>query len=291
VDVVIAVRNGERYIAQAVESVMAQTHRDWTIVAVDDGSTDGTAAVLEAFAARLGPSLRVIRQAGSGVAAARNAALRSSSGEFVAILDADDVWLPDRLAEGLKAMAREDVGLVHSRVLLIDPEGAPMGEAELGRPPFQGRMAPAIYRRSVYFVSPTVLVRRRALDEVGLFDADVAPCEDRDLWFRVAEKYEVAFVDKVLAHYRRHPQSATANLVRLRGAQIRFAEKHYGKPGCGPWARRAVLSSIYCEQGLGWLESGRRGRAFADVARALWLEPWSSRNLRALAKWGVAAFA
>src|SRR5271154_2282442 len=102
VDVIIPAYNAAKYLAAAIESVIAQTFEDWRILLVDDGSTDNTAEVVAPFLERLGPKLRFIRQPNSGVSAARNTAIRNASAEFLALLDADDVWLPCRLAESLK---------------------------------------------------------------------------------------------------------------------------------------------------------------------------------------------
>ena len=99
VDIIIPAYNAAKYLPAAIESVIAQTFEDWRIVLVDDGSTDNTAEVVAPYIDRLGPKLLYIKQANAGLPAARNAAIRNSSSEFLALLDADDVWLPDALEE------------------------------------------------------------------------------------------------------------------------------------------------------------------------------------------------
>src|SRR3984885_9953246 len=112
IDVIIPAFNAAKYLPFAIESVSSQTFDDWQILLVDDGSTDNTAEVVAPFLDRLGPRLKYIKQNNRGLPAARNTAIRASSAEFLALLDADDVWLPCRLAESLKVFAdRPQVGL------------------------------------------------------------------------------------------------------------------------------------------------------------------------------------
>src|ERR1700754_2166122 len=117
VDVIIPAYNAAKYLPIAIESVVAQTFEDWRILLVDDGSTDNTAEVVAPFLDRLGSKLKYIKQENRGLPAARNTAIRNSTAEFLALLDADDVWLPCRLTESLKAFAnRPQVGLSYSLI-------------------------------------------------------------------------------------------------------------------------------------------------------------------------------
>src|ERR1700676_1975812 len=101
VDVIMPAHNAAKYLRTAIESVVAQTFDDWRIILVDDGSTDETPEIARLFVERLGAKLKYIRQKNKGPAAARNAAIRNSSAEFLALLDADDIWLHFRLSESL----------------------------------------------------------------------------------------------------------------------------------------------------------------------------------------------
>ncbi len=124
VDVIIPAFNAAKYLPFALESVSSQTFDDWQILLVDDGSTDNTADVVAPFLDRFGSKIRYIKQENRGVAAARNTAMRASTSEFLALLDADDVWLPCRLSESLKVLAeRPEVGLAYGLITVIDPEG------------------------------------------------------------------------------------------------------------------------------------------------------------------------
>src|SRR5271155_5458206 len=112
VDVIIPAFNAAHYLPAAIDSVVSQTFEDWRILLIDDGSTDNTAEVVAPYLKRLGPKLKYIKKANGGLPAARNTAIRNSSAEFLALLDADDMWLPCRLAELLECFKdRPQVGL------------------------------------------------------------------------------------------------------------------------------------------------------------------------------------
>jgi glycosyltransferase involved in cell wall biosynthesis len=132
VSIIVPAYNAAAYLPYAIDSVLAQTYQDWEIVIVDDGSTDNTRAVVDAYRSRLRDRLQYIFQPNRGVSAARNHGIRAARGEFIALLDADDVWLPQRLELGVNALdADPAVGLVHSRVARIDTKGSVTGAPDL----------------------------------------------------------------------------------------------------------------------------------------------------------------
>lgn len=270
VGVIIPAFNAARTLPIALESVASQTFDDWQILLVDDGSTDNTAQVVAPFLERFGPRIEYIKQENRGLPAARNAAIRASTTEFLALLDADDVWLPCRLEESVKILReRPQAGLAYGGIVSIDLEGRPTGTFEGNTQYAEGRIAPQIYMRKVALPCPTLTFRRSCIQQVGLFDETMRATEDRDLCLRIALRYEVAFVPRVIACYRVSPNSMTADPQRMFQAQMHFIEKNYGAPGCGWGARRVALSQCY--------------RQRAD-ALSLRHQPWSAlvSSLRAL---------
>lgn len=246
VEVIIPAYNTAKYLPIAIDSVIAQTVDDWRILLVDDGSTDDTAEIVAPYIQQLGPRLKYIKQANAGLPAARNTAIRNSSAELLALLDADDIWLPNRLAESLKSFeGKPHVGLSYSFVSLIDENATILKVFDSMQPHAEGRIAPYIYTRDVQLPCPTITFRKSAVDEVGLFDETMRATEDRDMWFRIASKYDVVSIRSVLALYRTSPDSMTRDPDRMLQAQLQFIEKHYGAPGCGFVARRRALSRCY----------------------------------------------
>jgi len=281
VDVIIPAFNAAHYLPVAIESVMSQTFDDWRILLVDDGSTDNTAEVVAPYLDRLGSKICYIKQDNRGLPAARNTAIRASTSEFLALLDADDVWLPSRLAESLKTLAdRPQAGLAYGLVTHIDPEGRLGTTFEGNRRYAEGRIAPYIYMRKVELPCPTLTFRRKCVDEVGLFDETMRATEDRDLWLRIALRYEVAFVPKVIAYYRTSPTSMSTDPNRMLKAQLQFIEKHYGARGCGIRARQVAWARVYKQRAEALKRQNRPWAALTSSLRAVALYPFDLDNHR-----------
>jgi glycosyltransferase involved in cell wall biosynthesis len=281
IEVIIPAYNAAKYLPIAIESVMAQTFEDWGILLVDDGSTDNTAEIVAPYIERLGPKIKYIKQPNAGLPAARNTAIRNSTAEFLALLDADDIWLPCRLAESLKSFENKPrVGLSYSFVSLIDENGEILKVFDNIQPHAEGNIAPYIYTRDVQLPCPTITFRRSCIDEVGFFDETMRATEDRDLWLRIALKYEIGLVRTVLALYRTSPDSMTRDPDRMLQAQLQFIQKHYGAPGCGILARRIALSRCYKQraEALGMRQQLRP--ALMSSLRALALYPTDIANVR-----------
>ncbi len=281
VDVIVPAFNAAKTLPFALESVIAQAFHDWRILLVDDGSTDNTAQVVAPFLDRLGPRIQYIRQENRGLPAARNTAIRAATAEFLALLDADDAWMPCRLAESVKTLReRPRASLAYGGVTCIDAEGRP-GKTFVGRRRgAEGRIAPRIYMRKIDLPCPTITFRRSCLDEVGNFDETMRATEDRDLWLRIALRHEVAFVPRVLAYYRVSPGSMTADPQRMFQAQMQFIEKHYGAPGCGWMARRIALGQCYRQRAEALRSRGMRLAALKSSMQSLAACPLDLGNLR-----------
>jgi glycosyltransferase involved in cell wall biosynthesis len=281
VNVIIPAHNAAKYLPIAIESVMAQTFQDWSIVLVNDGSTDNIDEVVAPFLASLGDKLKYISQPKSGVSAARNTAVRNSSAEFLALLDADDIWLPIRLEESIECLrARPDVGLSYAFNTRIGPDGALLDTFDRRQKHGEGWVAPYLYMRTIDLPSPTITFRRECIEQVGGFDETLTVTEDRDLWLRIALHYQIALIPKVLAHYRTSPQSATTDPNRMLKSQLQFIEKHYGAPGCGMLARRAALGRIHKQRAEAFAMRGQVTDALGSALRAVSLYPFDTGNVR-----------
>jgi len=166
VSVVIPAYNAERYIGETLESVLAQTYRDFEVVVVDDGSTDGTREIVRGY----GEPVRLVEQPNSGPAAARNRGVREARGEFIAFIDADDLWLPEKLALQVPLFDDEEVGLVSCRVQLVDGSGRPHPTYE--REKVSGWAFEKLLEGN-FIGTSTVVARREALEGAGLFPEDL----------------------------------------------------------------------------------------------------------------------
>ena len=281
VDIIIPAFNAARFLPFSLESVVSQTFDDWRILLVDDGSTDNTAEAVAPFLDRLGSKLRYIKQENRGLPAARNTAIRASTAEFLALLDADDVWLPCRLLESLKILReRPRVGLVYGLITGIDQENRPGITWGGNLSDADGHIAPQIYMRKVDLPCPTITFRRKCMDEVGFFDETMRATEDRDLWLRIALRYEVGFVPKVLAYYRLSPNSMSTDPQRMLQAQLKFIRKHYGSEGCGLRPRQIALARSYKQRAEALKVQSQPWAALMSALQAVALYPFDMDNPR-----------
>ena len=226
ISVIIPCYNSGTHLAQAIDSVLAQTCPASEIIVVDDGSTDDSPAIM----ARYGDRIRVVRQANAGLPAARNAGIQAATGEWLAFLDADDWWHPDFLLKTAQVLESSDAALAYSGWQNV---GAP--------PPYHDPYVPEDYEqaepskavrlmRSTGWPVHAALTRRDVLFEAGLFNPALKSCEDFDLWLRVALTHRIARVPEVLAFYRFHPGQMSRNQARIAlthyQVQKTFLHKH-----------------------------------------------------------------
>lgn len=214
VSIVLPVYNGEAYIGATLDSALRQTYRNIELIVVDDGSRDRTRTLAEARASR-DSRVRVIGQTNQGVAAARNRGLAAASGEFVAPLDADDVWDPTKIERQVRRMieAGDDTGLVYCWWAWVDVNDAVLDCSPQWR--IEGNAAETLLQVNYTGNASVPLFRRRSLEEAGGYDItlrgrDAQGCEDWDLALKVAERSRVAVVPSVLVGYRRHCDSMSA---------------------------------------------------------------------------------
>lgn len=278
--VIVPAYNAAAYLPFALDSILSQSYTAWEIVIVDDGSTDNTRAVAGSYRQKLGDKLQYIHQPNRGLPAARNTGMRAAHGEFIALLDADDVWLPHRMERGVQAMDNDpQTGLVHARVVRIDAQGSVIGQLSVAPKHLSGNIAHYIYTRRAHIVCPTVMFRKSCLETAGWFDESMRATEDRDLWFRIALHAKVTYIDEVLAYYRLSPSSMTSDLNRLLTGQLYFVAKHFQSGACSRVERLQALGSIYRELGDSLFRGGAVTKAIGSYLRAVLYNPLSLPNV------------
>ncbi len=192
ISVIIPTYNRAAFLREAVASVWAQTETDFELLIVDDGSTDATPQICAAW----GAQVRYLRQPRRGVSASRNHGLRAAAGRFIAFLDSDDLWAPEKLARQ-RAWLEQHPGvlLCHTNEIWIR-NGRRVNQKNIHRKA-GGWIYPLCLPRCV--ISPSaVFMRRELFEAVGEFDEDLPLCEDYDLWLRVTARHEVGFLDAPL---------------------------------------------------------------------------------------------
>lgn len=175
VSVVIPTYNYAQYIKEAIDSVLAQTYKDYEIIVVDDGSTDDTKGTVSQY----GPEIEYIRQENQGPSAAKNTGIRNSKGEYIGILDSDDLWLPSKLEKQIKVFeANSGLGLVYSDGFVFGEEPAWDDFSFGGNMNFyRGRIFDKLLLGN-FIPCCSTLIKRGCFDKVGLFDIKLSACED-----------------------------------------------------------------------------------------------------------------
>jgi glycosyltransferase involved in cell wall biosynthesis len=272
VSVVMPAYNVAWCIGRAGDSVLAQDFRPCELIVVNDGSTDGTRALLEGY----GAAITVINQENRGMSAARNTGIRRARGTYVAFLDADDWWLAGKLSRQVDLMhGRPEIGFSSTTVRVEDDDGrllnlwrCPNGSTEILATLFAQNAA-------IAGGCSAVMARRDLLDRVGLFDESLRGFEDPDLWMRLAAVSGYACIDETLAVILRREQSVSRNLDSMRVAALRSMRKNRAllPPGLRGRFWRSCLAGVYTDYAKPAYRAGRLGLAYADTLRALMLSP------------------
>jgi glycosyltransferase involved in cell wall biosynthesis len=196
ISVVITCYNQAQFLSDAIESVLAQSWTNIELIVVDDGSTDGTSMIAQQF-----PAVRCLRQPNKGLAAARNAGLACSTGQYIAFLDADDRLLPNALQQGVECLlANSDYAFVHGDYRKIAHDGSPVSpgqESAITRSGYVG-----LLHFNYIGMHGAVLYRRDILESIGGFDPSLPACEDYEAYLRIARTYPFGYHPHVVAEVR-----------------------------------------------------------------------------------------
>lgn len=209
ISVIIPTYNRAAWLKEAIDSVLSQTAQRIELMIVDDGSTDHT----HEWTAGYGEQLHYLYQDNQGVSSARNLGIRSSHGKYIALLDSDDLWLPDKLTRQIAIMEQQpDVQLCHTEEIWIR-RGVRVNSKKKHQK-YGGYIFP--YCLPLCVISPSsVMVRRTLFDEVGYFDETLPACEDYDLWLRITKTYSVHFIETPL-------------IVKRGGHTDQLSQKYWG---------------------------------------------------------------
>lgn len=273
ISIVMAAKNYAKFLPMAVRSVQAQTHEDWELVIIDDGSTDGTRDAVRPFLSD--PRIRYHQSDMLGQSRAKNLGVRLSRGEVIAFLDADDAWYPEKLERQLAALT-DDVGVVACQREIIDETVmvSPKPTRSYGRACGDTQ---SVTRDAIFIANPlcfsSVMVRRHVFDRVGAFDTNLDLAIDYDLWLRVAKHFTILTLDEKLVLYR----TGHGNLSKKQADRIATAFTIMNRHRDG--VSSAALAEAYgsTSQSMAWmLRAGEPWRAIAWYLKSL-LWPRSRR--------------
>jgi glycosyltransferase involved in cell wall biosynthesis len=286
VSVIIPAYNAERYLGTTLASIQNQTHRELEIIVVDDGSTDSTAMIAEK-AARTDDRIRIIRQPNRGVAVARNRGLVEARSEFVAPMDADDVWHPRNLASQVAALheAGPDAAVSYAWYVHIDEHG--MFCATGPQTQFRRKQEVLFAQVNGNFIgnSSSTVMRRAAVEAVGGYDEtlrarDAEGCEDQALYISLAKRWSFTVVPQYLIAYRRHPGSMSQDYKRMARSQaLVLYDLHRHRPRLPAYWFSRGIARIYEGQLTTALLHKQWHKAAEVINASASISPWSLVHL------------
>ena len=275
VSVIIPCYNSAATVTCAIDSVSDQTFTDWEIVAINDGSTDNTKAILESYAQKSIQKIRVFSQPNQGQTVAKNIGIKNSKGKFIAFLDSDDVWAPEKLQEQVAAMeSNPSLGLCYTSAYKINSLGFKTG-----------RITPStLYRGNCFrnlvlrnnIVASSVMIRRDLLGRVGLFDESLEACENWDLWIRISRISPIEYIDKPLTSYRVHGGNMSKNIERMRSFRLKVINKNLPFENASPDTlklRKKALFFVHMTFAKSYLENLAFKEARGELIQAARLQP------------------
>ena len=223
VSVIVPVYNREQMVRKTLDSILCQSYSHLEIVAVNDGSSDGSLSVLCEYERNFPGKILVIDQPNAGQVRARNNGISAAHGAYIAFLDSDDTWEPEKLSLQMP-LFKGNVALVYCGINEVDSDGMTTSTVH----PEPG-MRGDIYRQLLIrnrMTGGSVVVARRAIDAVGCFDESFRAAENWDLWIRIAKEYGVDYVDKPLVNYLKHSGNMSQDNNRMSDGSWAILQKH-----------------------------------------------------------------
>lgn len=278
ISVIVTTYNRPSMTREAIDSALAQTHDDFEVIVVDDGSTDETPQVM----AEYGDRIRYIRKENGGVASARNVGIEAAKGDLIAFLDDDDIWLPEKLAvQQAYADAHPEVGLIYTDCTRFNEHGPardPKGRTQLSGWVFKE------FVEKYFVIFSTIVVPRKAIEQIGNFDEEYLRGDDVDFMGRVLEHYPAGYIDQKLIRRRKYARPKSAADLRLSAEEqliyVRKFSERYGADKLP--ARWAARKRARAEMKLGQASEaeGNADEARTHYRRAMQSDPFLIKSYR-----------
>jgi glycosyltransferase involved in cell wall biosynthesis len=272
VSVIIPNYNHARYVGEAIQSVLEQSYQPIEIIVVDDGSTDESRDVISAFS----ENIQSIYQKNQGLSAARNTGIRAASGEYISLLDADDLYEADFISTLIKLLkASPDADGIYCGYRFVDEQNRPLFQKEARLIPSH-QLYTALLNGN-FLVPECVMVSRHCYEIVGLFDESLTACEDWDMWLRISQQFNIISVDQVLIRHRVLTGSMSSDPLRMlqnRLAVLRMRiGGHTSEPGELSSSQRATYGQAYFTTCIEYLQRHDITNAYDCFHKAITIYP------------------
>ncbi|MGQ9611024.1 MAG: glycosyltransferase family 2 protein [bacterium] len=273
ISVIIPTYNYGEFVSYAIKSVLCQTYQDFELIIVDDGSTDNTKEIVQEFV-NSDKRIRYLYQKNRGLSSARNTGIKASRGMFIAFLDADDIWFPEKLEYQMEIMKNiHSIGLVGCGYINFNYND---GNTQIIIPDQELDLARELtVKNAIYGSASGVLVKKECFERVGLFDEKLKAAEDWDMWLRIIKHYDIRFVDKPMVKIRIHNRNMSKNVERMRNAQIQVLRKNIK----GFMNKIKTFSYIHLDASREYCYMGNKEKALINIIKAICIYPFHTYKM------------
>ena len=279
VSIILPCFNGARWLNMAIESVLAQTNENFELLVIDDGSTDASRKIV--FSYLHDKRIHYVYQSNQGFSAALNRGIKESCGDVIGFIGQDDLWLPNKLEIQIEFLnEQEDIDLVYSNYYAINSCGQVLWEIRSKSPDFRSRQ---LLIRSLFLSNfmgfETVLLKRKCF-EVGLFDECMLAFSDHDMWLRIADHFNIGYLDKALVKKREH-ESQLSKVGLASGLRDEFllVEKAIGRYPFLKSVKKKKLASLHYSLGIVILRAGDLKKAKQELIKSFKCQPWAFKAI------------
>ena len=274
VSVIIPGYNMAEFSVKAVESVLNQTYKNIELIFVDDGSTDNTREKIAPYTGRL----RYISKANGGACSARNLGIRESTGEIIAMLDCDDMYLPQKIEECVNFLQEHpDHGLVHTDAYVVDEHDHVIGMDRHRERNCSGWITDKLNMTN-FICNPTVVFRKKCLEKTGGYDETLFPPADWDLWLRISEHYEIGYISSPLSQYRMIANSCFQRLEQVRRENKIVLDRFFQRnPNMSVWIKHQAYARHHLSMAQCYFLKGDHERLKEEFSLSLKEHPFNPR--------------
>jgi glycosyltransferase involved in cell wall biosynthesis len=252
VSVIIPTYNQANFIDKAIESVLSQTYQDFEIIVINDGSTDNTEEIIRGFKDKRVKYVKKYKN--KGISVARNIGIKVARGKYIALLDSDDEWLPEKLDKQIKILQDEspELGVVYSNLCYIDENGKNMNRKLRNSKKAEGYIYEDLLEKYCVGSPSSFLIKKECFNRVGLFDDLLSGQEDWDMWIRIAKYYRFALIKIPLVKYRLHSNQISKNLeikiITGKRILVKYANELKKRP-CAHGKHYFYIGNRFCHMG------------------------------------------
>jgi glycosyltransferase involved in cell wall biosynthesis len=279
VSVIVPVYNRGHLVTATVASILGQTYQNIEIILINDGSTDNSLEVIRALQLENPDVIRIINQENRGQTIARNQGIREADGKYIAFLDSDDLWLPDKLEHQIP-LFDDGVGLVYGGVAFINERGETTGFDPCDTS-VQGHIYPQLLVKN-RMTGGSVVVLSEALAKVGFFDPEFKAAENWDLWLRICKEYQARLVNKPVVQYRLHQNNMSKDVILMQDAKRQIMAKHCDRHSSDKLIARysrLAEADLFYKVGVDCFSQEQFGKAIRNFLQVMIISPFYEDTL------------